>query len=75
METLPKTLKLTKHAQERLEERNNSNAIYNVEDLMKSPCKWYTKDDMVENSALYVHSIYVCRKAKEKMGYLTNGKI
>jgi len=72
---LPNEIKLTLHARERLEERNKNNYYYNTKNLMKSPCKWYTSDDLIEQSALYIHSLYVCRKAKDKMKYLTDGNI
>ena len=73
MSELPSRLLLTRHARERLKERGCFN-IYNEEDLMKSNCKWYTKDDFIPQSKLYIHAIYVCRKSKD-MGYLTDGNI
>lgn len=74
MSKLPTELKLTLHAQQRLEERNNSK-IYNTKNLMKSSCKWYGKDDLIPNSKLYIHCLYVCRKARNKMRYMTDGNI
>ena len=74
MSKLPTELKLTLHAQQRLEERKN-NYIYNTKNLMKSSCRWYGKDDLIPNSKLYIHCLYVCRKARNKMGYLTDGNI
>lgn len=74
MSILPKEIKLTLHAQQRLEERKGSEK-YNTKNLMKSPCKWYGKDDLIPESSLYIHCMYVCRKAKNKMGYLTDGNI
>lgn len=74
MSKLPTELKLTLHAQDRIKERNN-NFCYNTKNLMKSSCRWYGKSDLIPNSKLYVHCMYVCRKAKNKMGYLTDGNI
>ena len=71
---LPTELKLTLHAQDRIKERNN-NIQYNTKNLMKSSCRWYGKDDLIPESKLYIHCLYVCRKAKNKMGYLTDGNI
>lgn len=42
---------------------------------MKSSVKWYGKDDLIPQSSLYIHCLYVCRKAKNKMSYLTDGNI
>ena len=58
---LPAELKLTLHAKQRLEERKNHNT-YNTKNLMKSSCRWYGKDDLIPNSKLYIHCLYVCRK-------------
>ena len=74
MSKLPTEVKLTLHAQQRLEERNK-NKIYNTKNLMKSSCKWYGKDDLIPNSKLYIHCLYVCRKARNKMRYMTDGNI
>ena len=74
MSILPKEIKLTLHAQQRLEERKGSEK-YNTKNLMKSSCKWYGKDDLIPESSLYIHCMYVCRKAKNKMSYLTDGNI
>ena len=74
MAKLPKDIKLTRHAQQRLVERNTSNNIYNTKNLMRSSCKWYGKDDLIPESALYLHCLYVCRKSKQ-MGYITDGNI
>lgn len=75
MRMLPKEIKLTRHAQHRLEERKNSDIYYNTKNLMRSSCRWYGKDDLIPDSALYKHCLYVCRKSKGKMRYLTDGKI
>lgn len=74
MAKLPKDIKLTKHAQQRLLERNSLKNMYNTKNLMKSSCKWYGKDDLIPESSLYLHCLYVCRKSKQ-MGYLTDGNI
>ena len=74
MAKLPKEIKLTRHAQQRLAERKNSNNNYNTKNLMRSTCKWYGKDDLIKNSALYLHCLYVCRKSKQ-MGYITDGNL
>ena len=74
MAKLPKDIKLTRHAQQRLAERNTSNNIYNTKNLMRSSCKWYGKNDLIPESALYLHCLYVCRKSKQ-MGYITDGNI
>lgn len=73
MAKLPKDMKLTRHAQLRLAERKNSN-IYNTKNLMRSSCKWYGKDDLIPDSALYLHCLYVCRKSNQ-IGYITDGNI
>ena len=74
MAKLPKEIKLTRHAQQRLAERNTLNNIYNTKNLMRSSCKWYGKGDLIPDSALYLHCLYVCRKSKQ-MGYITDGNI
>lgn len=74
MGKLPNEIKLTIHAKNRLEERKNPDNRYNTKNLMRSSCKWYTKDDFIENSNLYLHCLYVCRKSNQ-MGYITDGDI
>lgn len=74
MAILPKEIKLTLHAQQRLFERKGMEK-YNTKNLMKSSCKWYGKDDLIPESSLYIHCLYVCRKARNKMGYITDGNI
>lgn len=74
MGKLPTEIKLTYHARQRLEERKNPDNYYNTKNLMKSSCKWYTKDDLIQQSQLYLHCLYVCRKSNQ-MGYITDGKI
>lgn len=76
MAKLPKEIKLTRHAQQRLEERKNNtdNNYYNTKNLMRSNCKWYGKGDLIPNTAFYLHCLYVCRKSNQ-MGYITDGNI
>lgn len=74
MAKLPKEIKLTKHAQQRLAERKNSDVYYNTKNLMRSSCKWYGKGDLIPNTALYLHCLYVCRNSKQ-IGYMTDGRI
>lgn len=74
MAKLPKEIKLTRHAQQRLSERNNSDNYYNKKNLMRSSRKWYGKDDLIPESALYLHCLYVCRKSNQ-LGYITDGNI
>ena len=73
MSTLPDTISLTYHAQQRLEERKQF-VDYNTEDLMKSSREWYTKDDFNTNSNFYLHILYVCRKSPS-LDYITDGII
>ena len=74
MGKLPSEIRLTDHAKQRLLERKAPENYYNTKNLMKSSCKWYTKDDLMPNSALYKHCCYVCRKSNQ-MAYLTDGNI
>jgi hypothetical protein len=74
MAILPKDIKLTQHARQRLEERKDINNKYNTKNIMRSNCKWYNKDDIIKGSDLYLHCLYVTRKSKQ-MGYLTDGDI
>lgn len=71
---LPSEIKLGNHAKQRLLERKNINMYYNVRNIMKSSMKWYMKDDLIHNCALYKHCCYVTRKSKQ-IGYITNGDI
>ena len=75
MRNLPDEIRLTFHARQRLIERNDANVIYNTKNLMRSSCRWYNRDDLIYNSALYLHSLYVCRRSKNKMRYITDGNI
>ena len=71
---LPSEIKMTWHAQQRLEERNNTYNYYDTKNLMKSSRRWYGKDDLIHDCALYRHCCYTCRKSNQ-MGYITDGNI
>lgn len=71
---LPSEIKMTWHAQQRLEERNNTYNYYDTKNLMKSSRRWYGKDDLIHDCALYRHCCYTCRKSNQ-MGYITDGEI
>ena len=75
MRNLPDEIRLTFHAKQRLAERKDANVVYNTKNLMRSSCRWYNRDDLIYNSALYLHSLYVCRRSKNKMRYITDGNI
>lgn len=76
MAKLPKEIKLTRHAQQRLLERKNNDTdnYYNTKNLMRSNCKWYGKGDLIPNTSLYLHCLYLCRKSNQ-MGYITDGEV
>lgn len=75
MRNLTDEIRLTFHAKQRLAERKDANITYNTKNLMRSSCRWYNRDDLIYNSALYLHSLYVCRRSKNKMRYITDGNI
>ena len=75
MSKLPAEIKLSEHARQRLEERKGEGTFYNTNNLMKSSRKWYGKDDLIPHSNLYLHSMYICRKAKNKFRYMTDGEV
>lgn len=75
MRNLPSEIKMTFHAIDRLKERNLDHKYYDTQNLMNSSCEWYTTEDFIPQSALYVHSLYVCRKDRKKMSYITDGNI
>ena len=74
MSKLPAEIKLTDHAKMRLLERKPNENIYNIKNLMRSSVKWYTKDDLIQDEALYRHCCYTTRKSNQ-MGYITDGDI
>lgn len=74
MSILPKNIKMTWHAQQRLKERQPEGVFYNTRNLMRSSCRWYGKDDLKQDSSLNLHAMYVCRKSNQ-MGYLTDGNV
>lgn len=69
-----KDLKLTNHAQQRLAERKDVDTKYNTKNLMRSSVKWYNKDDLIHDCALYRHCCYTTRKSSQ-IGYITDGDI
>ena len=74
MGKLPTEIKLTNHAKARLLERKSDENIYNTKNLMRSSVKWYVKDDLIPDEALYRHCCYTTRKSNQ-MGYMTDGDI
>lgn len=74
MRNLPSKLKLTRHARVRIEERTEAKNNYYTKDLLKSPCRWYTQDELIKDSRLYKRSLYVCRKSKQ-FRYITDGEL
>lgn len=71
---LPKDMKLSPHARQRLLERKNVDTKYNTSNLMRSDVKWYGKDDLIYDCALYRHCCYTTRKSNQ-IGYITDGDI
>lgn len=74
MRKLPREIRLTDHARMRLLERNKNKNIYNMKNIMRSSVKWYGKNDLIKNEALYRHCCYTTRKSNQ-MGYITDGDI
>lgn len=74
MGKLPKDIKLSPHAKQRLYERKPEDIKYNVSNIMKSSIKWYGKDDLIYNSALYKHCCWTTRQSNQ-IGYITDGNI
>lgn len=74
MGKLPSEMRLTDHAKMRLLERKVNESIYNTKNLMRSSVKWYGKDDLIKDDALYRHCCYTTRKSNQ-MGYITDGNI
>lgn len=74
MNKLPNEIKLTNHAKTRLLERKLSNQFYNIKNLMNSSIKWYSKDDLIKDQALYRHFCYITRKSKD-LECITDGEI
>lgn len=74
MSDLPKTIKLSSHARQRLEERKSTDMKYYTQNIMRSSVKWYGKNDLIQDCALYRHCCYVTRKSNQ-MGYMTDGDI
>lgn len=74
MGKLPTEMKLTPHAQQRLAERKDATAKYNTKNLMCSSVKWWGKDDLIFDQALYRHCCYTTRKSSQ-LSYITDGDI
>lgn len=71
---LPKDMKLSPHARQRLLERKDADMKYNIPNIMRSSVKWYGKDDLIHDCALYRHCCYTTRKSSQ-IGYITDGDI
>lgn len=71
---LPKDMKLSPHARQRLLERKDVDMKYNTSNIMRSSVKWYGKDDLIHDCALYRHCCYTTRKSNQ-IGYITDGDI
>ena len=69
---IPTTMKFTNHAQQRLAERRGKK--YNINNLLSDSAKWYNKNDLIHDCALYRHSCYTTRKSAQ-MEYITDGDI
>ena len=74
MAKLPKDMKLSPHARQRLLERKDVDIKYNTNNIMRSSVKWYGKDDLIHDCALYRHCCYTTRKSNQ-IGYITDGDI
>lgn len=74
MAKLPKDMKLSPHARQRLLERKDVDMKYNSYNIMRSSVKWYGKDDLIHDCALYRHCCYTTRKSNQ-IGYITDGDI
>lgn len=81
MRRLPSEIKLSDHARQRLEERRQSGeildtdiSVYNTKNIMRSSVRWYTKDDLIFDCALYRHCCYTTRQSKD-VAYITDGNI
>lgn len=74
MGKLPSGIKLSQHARERLEERKELDMKYNTQNIMRSSVKWYGKDDLINDCALYRHCCYTTRKSNQ-IGFITDGDI
>lgn len=74
MGKLPNEIKMSPHARARLEERKDINTKYNKQNIMRSSVKWYGKDDLIHDCALYRHCCYTTRKSSQ-IGFMTDGDI
>ena len=71
---LPKIMKLSPHARQRLLERKDADMKYNTNNIIESNVKWYGKDDLIYDCALYRHCCYTTRQSNQ-VGYITDGDI
>lgn len=74
MSSIPKKIKLSKHAKIRLDERKEYINLYFRGHLMDSPCIWYEKEEFIIDSDYYRHCEYICRKSSE-LSCMTDGRI
>lgn len=74
MGKLPNDIKLSPHARQRLYERKQAEIKYNMSNITRSSVKWYGKDNLIHDCALYRHCCYVTRKSNQ-IGYMTDGDI
>lgn len=74
MSKLPKFIKLSPHARQRLYERKDADARYDMANIIRSSVKWYGKDHIINDCALYRHCCYTTRKSSQ-IGYITDGDI
>ena len=72
MGKLPSEIKMSPHARARLEERKDINMKYNKQNIMRSSVKWYGKDDLIYDCALYRHCCYTTRKSSQT-GFIADG--
>lgn len=74
MNNIPRRIKLSLHAKQRLEERKKLNNLYRKKHLIDSPVIWYHKEEFIVDSAYYRHCCYICRKSKD-LSCMTDGRI
>lgn len=71
---IPTEIKLSPHARQRLYERKDAGIKYNMANIMRSSVKWWGKDHLIHDCALYRHCCYTTRKSNQ-IGYITDGDI
>ena len=57
---LPKDMKLSPHARQRLLERKDVDIKYNTSNIMRSSVKWYGKDDLIHDCFLPADDLIPC---------------